>query len=158
MKGILATLRILIGFEFLWAFMDKLLGLGFATEPQAAWIAGGSPTEGFLKFASRGPLAGLYQAIGGSAVVDWLFMLGLLFVGLTLILGVLVKISTTVGAVMMVLLWSAVLPPNNNPLIDAHIINVFLLILLNISGAGRYFGLGKWWSKTGMVKRVSVLE
>jgi hypothetical protein len=44
----LAAARIALGWTFLWAFTDKLLGLGFATEPQNAWIRGGSPTFGFL--------------------------------------------------------------------------------------------------------------
>lgn len=27
----------------MWAFFDKAFGLGYATEPSAAWIHGGSP-------------------------------------------------------------------------------------------------------------------
>ena len=45
----LAVTRILVGFVFLWAFLDKTLGLGFATTPEKAWLAGTSPTTGFLK-------------------------------------------------------------------------------------------------------------
>ena len=44
-----ALTRILLGFVFLWAFLDKTFGLGYATEPAKAWINGGSPTTGFLK-------------------------------------------------------------------------------------------------------------
>ena len=55
------VLRLAMGWTFLWAFLDKLLALGFATgrNPEtgvvdrfgdAAWIYGGSPTDGFLKF------------------------------------------------------------------------------------------------------------
>lgn len=41
-------LRLAIGFEFLWAFLDKTFGLGYTTSTKHAWIHGGSPTKGFL--------------------------------------------------------------------------------------------------------------
>ena len=52
-----AKLRISIGLVFLWAFFDKLIGLGFNTCREgevidtlcsSAWLKDGSPTEGFL--------------------------------------------------------------------------------------------------------------
>lgn len=50
-----AVLRISLGWIFLWAFLDKTFGLGAATESDNAWVDGGSPTEGYLSFATRGP-------------------------------------------------------------------------------------------------------
>ena len=41
----LALSRILLGFVFLWAFLDKTFGLGFATAAEKAWVAGGSPSS-----------------------------------------------------------------------------------------------------------------
>ncbi|MER7365496.1 hypothetical protein ABT353_22580, partial [Nonomuraea wenchangensis] len=43
-----AAARISIGWVFLWAFLDKTFGWGFATPAAKAWINGGSPTTGFL--------------------------------------------------------------------------------------------------------------
>ncbi|MBA9050098.1 hypothetical protein BJ996_006829 [Streptomyces phaeogriseichromatogenes] len=40
----LASPRILTGFVFLWAFLDKTFGLGYATASGNAWIDGMSPT------------------------------------------------------------------------------------------------------------------
>ena len=40
----LGITRIILGFMFIWAFFDKLLGLGMLTTPEAAIINGGSPT------------------------------------------------------------------------------------------------------------------
>ena len=77
LKITLAILRFIMAVEFLWAFLDKLLGLGFATKPEGAWIRGGSPTFGFLAKGSTGPFAGIFQAIGGKGIIDWLFMLAL---------------------------------------------------------------------------------
>src|SRR3989344_3561195 len=80
----LALARIALGLIFFWAFIDKLFGLGFATKPENAWLAGGSPSTGFLSNAVHGPFAGLYNALSGVAIVDWLFMLGLLGLGVAL--------------------------------------------------------------------------
>ena len=48
-RKVLAVARIVIGFTFLWAFVDKLFGLGFATPSARAWINGGTPAQGFIK-------------------------------------------------------------------------------------------------------------
>ena len=76
----------------------------------AAWIHGGSPTEGFLTFGADGPFKGFYHSIAGAAWADWLFMLGLLGVGLTLMLGVGMRLGAAAGALMYVLMWSVVCP------------------------------------------------
>ena len=47
--------RISLGWVFLWAFLDKTFGLGYATESKDAWIDGGSPTFGFLSSAPPDP-------------------------------------------------------------------------------------------------------
>ena len=68
-----SVLRIALGFVFLWAFLDKLFGLGFATTPEKSWLAGGSPTFGFLNFAVKGPFASFYHSIASSVLVEWLY-------------------------------------------------------------------------------------
>jgi len=40
------------------------------------------PTLGFLKFATKGPLADVYQSFAGAAWADWLFMVGLAGIGM----------------------------------------------------------------------------
>jgi thiosulfate dehydrogenase [quinone] large subunit len=97
---VLEVLRIVLGFIFLWTFLDKTFGLGFSTTPDKSLLSGSSPTAGFLKFGSEGPLATIFQGMAGSAIVDWLFMLGMLGVGLALILGIGMKIATYSGALM----------------------------------------------------------
>jgi uncharacterized membrane protein YphA (DoxX/SURF4 family) len=53
-KIIFIVLRLVLGFIFLWAFVDKVFGLGFATASSKAWIHGASPTAGFLMFFLTG--------------------------------------------------------------------------------------------------------
>ena len=129
-KIVTIALRLVMGFIFLWAFIDKMFGLGFATTVEKAWVHGGSPTYGFLSFAVKGPFTDFFHSLAGVAVVDWLFMLGLLFVGLTLILGKYVKWGCLAGIVMLLGMYLALLFPENNPLIDDHIVSILVLALL----------------------------
>lgn len=123
-------LRFVMAFIFLWAFVDKLFGLGFATPSERAWINGGSPTTGFLANSPQGPFAGIFNSLAGAPVVDWLFMGGLLFVGLTLLVNKYVNLGAIAGIIMMVLMWLAVLPPGNNPIVDEHIVYALVLAIL----------------------------
>jgi thiosulfate dehydrogenase [quinone] large subunit len=153
--------RITLGWTFLWAFLDKMFGL-YPTASDHSWLAGGSPTAGYLGYATTGPLSGFYQGLTGSAdavaIVNVLFMLALLAIGVALILGVGMRIAGYSGAVLMVLLWSTNLPPANNPIIDEHIVFMILLLGLTVVKAGQWLGLGKWWVNTPMVKRIPLLE
>ena len=131
-KIIFIVLRLVMGFVFFWAFIDKTFGLGFATTGAKAWINGGSPTTGFLTFGVKGPFASFFHSLAGVAVVDWLFMLGLLFVGLTLIFNRYVKWGCIAGIIMMVLMYLSLLFPENNPIIDEHIVYVLVLALIGL--------------------------
>lgn len=129
-KTITALLRISLGFIFLWAFADKTFGLGFATTSANAWINGGSPTYGFLTFATKGPFADFFKSLAGNNFVDIVFMVGLLFVGLSMLFNKFVKWGSAAGFLMVVLMYLAVLPPENNPVLDDHI--VYALVFLGI--------------------------
>lgn len=148
----------MIGFIFLWAFFDKLFGLGFNTAPEKAWLAGGSPTTGFLKFATRGPLADIFHWLSGSAFVDWIFMLGLLFVGITLMIGIMIRLGSLIGALMLFLMYLALIPPQNNPFIDEHIIYALVLLLFAASDNNGYCGFIKRWSELKIVKKFPILK
>ncbi|MDP4510067.1 DoxX family membrane protein [Nonomuraea turcica] len=137
-----AIARIAIGWVFLWAFLDKTFGWGFATPADRAWIEGGSPTTGFLKGTGENALGGFFSSLAGQAWVDWLFMAGLLGIGLALVLGVGTRIAAGAGTLMLVLMWAAELPLANNPFMDDHIIYSIVLIGLALAGAGTTFGLG----------------
>lgn len=123
-------LRLAIGWIFLWAFFDKLFGLGFATPAERSWLSGGSPTTGFLSSAPRGPFSGIFNSLAGILLVDWAFMFMLLSAGLALILNKFVRWGAFAGAFLMALIYLSGLPPENNPLIDEHIVYILVLVLL----------------------------
>jgi thiosulfate dehydrogenase [quinone] large subunit len=153
-----AATRLSLGWVFLWAFLDKTFGLGYATKAEDAWIDGGSPTYGFLNFAATGPFEDFYKSIAGDAWADWLFMIGLAGIGIALIAGVAMRIAAAAGAAMLLMMWTAVLPPENNPFMDDHIVYALVLVLLAAIGAGRFVGLGARWEKLPLVRRFPVLK
>jgi thiosulfate dehydrogenase [quinone] large subunit len=154
----IALLRLSIGFVFLWAFFDKLFGLGYATPSERAWIHGGSPTKGFLSHVDVGPFQSAFNSIAGTWWADTLFMLGLLGIGLAVMLGVFMNVSAIAGTLMMVLMWAAEWPlaqftstgeasGSTHPFMDYHLIYALVLIVLAVIGAGRYFGIAPWWAR-----------
>jgi thiosulfate dehydrogenase [quinone] large subunit len=147
-----ATTRLGLGWIFLWACLDKLFGLGHETASADSWIHGGSPTEGFLS-GSVGPFSSIYHSIAGAGLADGLFMVGLAAIGILLILGIGMRFACGAGALMVVLMWGAALPPENNLFLDDHIIYALVLIGLALAGAGNTLGLGRWWTKTSLVQR-----
>jgi thiosulfate dehydrogenase [quinone] large subunit len=168
-RYVAAATRLSLGWVFLWAFLDKLLALGFSTgrNPEtdvvdtfgpAAWIHQGSPTLGFLKFGTKGPLADFYRGFAGDSWANWLFMVGLAAIGLALVLGIGLRIAAASGVAMLVMMWSAVLPPENNPFMDEHLIYALVLVMLALVGAGHTLGLGRWWERLAIVRRYPVLK
>ncbi|MEM7031540.1 MAG: hypothetical protein AAF629_18405 [Chloroflexota bacterium] len=156
-QNIWGILRIALGFVFLWAFLDKVFGLGFNTAPDQSWLAGNSPTFGYLNFATYGPFSGLMKGIAGNPIVDILYMAGLLGIGVALILGIGLKIAGYSGALMMILIYLSAMPGQFNPLIDEHIIYAIVLVgIAHIKPAT--FGLGSTWGSMDIVKRYPVLE
>jgi thiosulfate dehydrogenase (quinone) large subunit len=157
-RYVLAVTRIALGWVFLWAFLDKTFGLGFATEPADAWINGGSPTFGFLNFATEGKTFHDFFASLAGPAADWLFMIGLLGIGVALTLGIGMRIAAVSGSVMLLLMWAAELPLENNPFMDDHIVYALVLVALALYGAGRTWGLGRMWEKLATVQRFPILK
>jgi thiosulfate dehydrogenase [quinone] large subunit len=165
----LAVLRIATGFIFLWAFFDKTFGLGYSTAAAKAWIRGGSPTSGFLGHVTAGPLRSMFTALADSTIVDVLFMLGMLAIGVALILGIGLRLSAVTGTLILMLMWAAEWPPARvafdgqptgsvNPIVDYHLIYAVVLIVLALLAAGPTWGLGRSWESTSIVKRLPWLK
>jgi thiosulfate dehydrogenase [quinone] large subunit len=70
----IAALRLGLGFVFLWAFLDKTFGLGYATPSEKSWLNGGSPTLGFLKNVEVGPFQSFFNSIAGAWWANLLFI------------------------------------------------------------------------------------
>jgi thiosulfate dehydrogenase (quinone) large subunit len=164
------VLRILIGWSFLWAFLDKMFGLGFSTCRgaggegvaassidylcDAAMINGGSPTYGFLNFGTQASHTGfLFDWMAPSApdsinLADVGFMSALLLLGVALMLGVATRIAALGGAVLMLFMFLAAdVWPENNPVNSSHVVEMVVLLGIATVGPGR-FSLQNWMVRT----------
>ncbi|WP_426594062.1 DoxX family protein [Cellulomonas sp. McL0617] len=167
-RKVLAAARVTTGFIFLWAFLDKCFGLHYSTGAATAdgspvslsWLNGGKPSQGFLLFGTQGPFKDFFGNIAGP-VTDWLFMLGMLGIGVAVMLGIGLRVSAVAGSIMMGMMWLAEWPPtqgSTNPLIDYHVIYALVLILCAVLLAGDTWGLGGRWAKLPIVRRMSWLR
>jgi thiosulfate dehydrogenase [quinone] large subunit len=143
----IAIMRISLGFLFLWAFLDKTFGLGFATLAKNSWLNGGSPTSYYLSKVVMGPFADLYHSIAGNVFVDWLFMAGLLGIGVSLMLGIFTRIGAIAGIVLSILLYATTLPKINNPFFDDHICYIMGLLIVLFEAENQKLSLKNLFSK-----------
>ncbi|KGM12190.1 DoxX family protein [Cellulomonas carbonis T26] len=145
----LAFGRIVIGWVFLWAFVDKLFGLGYATPAERAWLNGGTPAQGYIGGA-EGPFAGFFQSTFQNAFGDVLFMAGLLGIGLAMMLGIGLKVAAVTGTLLMVFMWMTQIPwvlGGTNPITTSHWVEAALLIIAAATLAGDTAGLGRQWGR-----------
>lgn len=160
----LAVLRVTTGMIFLWAFLDKTFGWGYATPAEGAWTSGSSPAEGYLSSVSAGPMESVFHAWAGETWVDLAYMAGMLGLGVSLVAGIGLRVAAVGGSLMMLMLWLGEFPParhlsdgspsmSANPLIDQHVIYAVVMIVLAACSAGRVWGLGRVWERTPLVSR-----
>ncbi|MCU1538950.1 MAG: hypothetical protein JWP82_3301 [Humibacillus sp.] len=164
----LAVTRVAVGFIFLWAFLDKMFGLGYSTPSARSVISGGSPTKGFLSHVTVGPLQGLFTSIAGSPVVDTLFMLSLLAVGVAMIVGAGLRIAAISNVLLMLGMWAAEWPMarmasdgtatgSSNPFMDYHLAYALIGIVFAYFAVASTYGLGAWWSERAVVRKNPIL-
>lgn len=166
--GALSVTRIFVGFIFLWAFIDKLIGLGFTTcrdrETNAidvmcdnAWLSGGQITKGYLG-SSTGPLDDFFISLGEQRWTDWIFMIGLLGIGLALMLGIGTKVAAWSGVAMLALMYVSHAWPgavvSTNPVVDYHVIYAVAgVAAVYVELQRQSIGLGNWWRKLPVVQK-----
>jgi thiosulfate dehydrogenase [quinone] large subunit len=178
--NVLGVARLVIGFEFLWAFFDKAFALGFGTgrlenggidffAKGAAWFNGGSPTAGVVGFGLKGPLTHFYQTVTGYQLtaagphvagwVDFIYMASMLLIGIGLMSGIFTKIAAIGALAWMAFFYTATaIWPAYNPVVDEHVLAALLLVIIIAANAGRYLGMGQRWQRRDLVKRHPILR
>lgn len=164
----LVVLRIVLGFGFLYAGLEKWLN--FAGE-EAPWSA-----AGFLKFATAGtvpnmvghpesmvhnPTQGFWVGLAGNPtvidLVNFLVVFGELAIGTALILGVATRLAGTVGALMMLLFWVAAWDFQFG-IVNQQFVYMILSVVVAYAAAGRAFGIDALLEKTPLVRRAPALK
>lgn len=132
---LIVLLRVSMGWIFFYAGITKVMDPNWSA---AFYLKDAQTFSSFFEFLLRPDIL---------PIVNLLNAWGLTLIGVSLILGVFVRVSAPLGALMMILYY---LPEFNFPyagkhsmIIDDHIVYAFLLIFLMMSDAGKKFGLDK---------------
>lgn len=127
--------RVSIGWLFFYAGITKVLN------PE--WTS-----KGYLEGAKN--LTDFYSWLTQAGIINWVDSInqwGLTLIGLSLILGLFVRWSAVLGAIIMILYYIPILDfPYPNPhsmIVDEHIIYALTLLTLATLDAGKYFGLDR---------------
>jgi thiosulfate dehydrogenase [quinone] large subunit len=109
-----------------------------------------------------GPFQSTFHNLAGVTAVDWVFMLGLLGVGVALILGIALRPAAISGGVMLAMMYLASWPfakigggqPTGsvNPLVDDHIVSIMALIAIAGFAAWNVGFIGRRWSALRFVR------
>jgi len=153
----LAIFRILLGWYFLWAFFDKMFGLGFQTPAGSGFIDGGSPSS-FVIYVADGLLKDFYDSLAGNTIVDIVLLLGLLVLGVTLILGITSKLTTFGTSLFLLVMFSLHIPPTDNPIIDHRVIMMAGMVVTYYLGGFEKLSLYEKWKELSIVKKFPILE
>ena len=156
-EHLLAILRITIGLLFLWPFFDKLFGFGFATPHVSGVIDGGSPSS-FVVYVTDGLLKDFYISLAGNAFVDFMMMAALLLIGISLVFGIASKLATIGCVLFMIVMYTLVLPPSDNPVLDDHIIMILAMLVVYFFGGFEKLSFFKKWKDFLLVKKFPILE
>ncbi len=132
-KYILFLLRISLGALMFYAGITKVLN---PTWSAAGYLAGAKTFSAFFQRLAQPDLLPFINLVN-----EW----GLTLLGVSLILGIFVRLSSVLGAVLMLLYYFPILQfPYPNPhsyIVDEHIIYILVLLYFAVVKAGRIWGL-----------------
>lgn len=134
-----------MGWMMLYAGITKVLDPNFSA---AGYLQGAKTFSGFYTWL-------LSQNI--LPTVNFLNEWGLTLLGISLILGIGVRLSSLLGALLMLLYYFPIIQfPYPNPhsyIVDEHIIYVFVLLFFAAVRAGRVWGLENWCANLPLCSR-----
>ncbi len=130
-KITLFLFRVSLGWMFFYAGITKVLNPAWSA---AKYLDGAKTFTGFYHWLASPAILPIINFVN-----EW----GLLLLGISLILGIGIRLSSVLGAVLMMLYY---LPVQDFPNPNAHIIYITALLLLGGLRAGRVWGLEKWCS------------
>lgn len=131
-------LRISLGILFFYAGIIKVIDPSWSA---ANYLKGAKTFPEFYNFLLQPNILPIINFVN-----EW----GLTLLGASLLLGIFVRLSSRLGALLMLLYYIPILKfpyvGTNSFLVDQHIIYIISLLLLGSAKAGRFLGLEKWCS------------
>lgn len=138
MKIYIFFLRISFGILFFYAGITKVINPNWSA---VGYLKGAQTLSEFYNFLLQPSIL---------PIINFINAWGLTLLGISLLLGIFVRLSSRLGALLMLLYYIPILHfpyvGTNSFLVDQHIIYIFSLLLLGSVKAGRYLGLEKWCS------------
>ena len=137
-KVSLFLLRISMGWLMFYAGITKVLDPSWSA---AGYLSNAKTFAGFYNWLLQPNLLPTINFIN-----EW----GLTLLGISLLLGIGVRLSSVLGAVLMLLYYFPVLdfpyPKPHSYMVDEHIIYALVLLYFAAARAGRVYGLEEWCS------------
>jgi len=133
----LFLLRISLGWLFFYAGITKVFNPEWSA---AGYLQGAKTFAGFYQWLLQPEIL---------PIVNFLNEWGLTLLGVALILGVFVRLSSVLGAILMLMYYFPALEfpyIGHSYIVDEHIIYVLILLLFANLRAGRVWGLENWCS------------
>ncbi|OHB23047.1 MAG: hypothetical protein A2939_05685 [Parcubacteria group bacterium RIFCSPLOWO2_01_FULL_48_18] len=135
----LFLLRVSMGWLMFYAGITKILN---PTWSAAGYLKGAKTFTGFYQWLLSPDILPTINFVN-----EW----GLALLGVSLIFGVFVRLSSVLGAVLMLLYYFVILDfPHPNAfsyIVDEHVIYALVLIFFAATRAGRVWGLENWLSQ-----------
>lgn len=143
----LVGLRLLIGWHFLYEGIVKLLNPNWSS-------------VGYL-MGSQGWFEGLFRGIGGSAtmvgIADFVTIWGMIFLGLALTFGFLLKPASIIGMILLGMFYLAYPPfpgiestapaEGSYVIVNKNLIELFALMVVMAFPTARYYGIERFFVK-----------
>lgn len=149
-RALILLLRLSLAWVFLYAASHQVFDPGFSV----AGFLGTTKTFHGLFGIFTGPVL--------APVITFLVAYGHLLIGLSLLTGLMVRVSSAFGIALMLLYWLAhmdfpYVSGTTNFLMDEHIIYALVLGLLIATHAGHILGLDGWAAKRPETQRNHLL-
>jgi thiosulfate dehydrogenase (quinone) large subunit len=131
-RGLMVLLRVAMGCLFFHAGIVKILNSNWSA---AGYLNNAKNFEGFYHWLASPALLPVTNFVN-----EW----ALTLLGISLILGLFVRLSSVLGALLMLFYYLALdfpKPDANSYIVDDHIIYIVVLLFLSAANAGRAWGL-----------------
>ncbi len=161
----LAALRIVTGFGFLYAGLEKIFDFAGTGKPFSA--------AGFLQFGSAGTLPGsaqdavvnpthdLWVSLASNAAlmpaINWLVVVGETAIGIALIFGIATRFSGVMGALLMGLITIAAWDFGFG-VVNETVMYAVVALYLAVVDAGSVYGVDGYLEKTEVVTHTPALR
>jgi thiosulfate dehydrogenase [quinone] large subunit len=144
-KGLILFFRLVMAWIFLYAASHQVFVSGWSV---AGFL---DHTKTFHDFFAH------FASPTIAPITTFLVEYGHLLIGLSLLTGIMVRVSASFGIVLMVLYWMAhmnwpYISDTNNFIVDEHVVYAGVLVYLIVKHAGHVWGLDPWVERLRLVK------